>query len=325
MGDCLKRLDSIIDWSIFVRAIEPNFGSANNSTAGGRPAYPVEVMFKLLIIHRLNNLSDAQTEFQACDRLTYRRLLGMSLADAIPDQNTIREFRERLVKADLFEHLFDLFNQQLFEKGLFPKEGSVIDATFVEVPRQRNKREENQLLKDGITPKAWTEKPEKLAQKDLDARWAKKNKEVHYGYKNHLKINVRSKLIEAATVTTAAVHDSQAVGELVEPGDSIVFADSAYGGKPVAEKMEAAGVVPAIVGKAQNGKGLSDFQRLYNKAVSQVRARVEHVFGAMTGDAGRLFQRHIGYARNRAAIILLNLVYNMRRYEQIVRLKLMPV
>ena len=45
----------------------------------------------------------------------------------------------------------------------------------------------------------------------------------------------------------------------------------------------------------------------------------------MTGDAGRLFQRHIGYARNRAATILLNLLYNMRRHEQIVRLKLMPV
>jgi len=325
MGDCLNRLDSMIDWKIFVELIEPHFGSANNTAVGGRPAYPVEVMFKLLTIQRLNNLSDAQTEFQACDRLTHRRFLGLSLADAIPDQNTIREFREKLVKADLFAQLFEIFNRQLLQKGLLPKEGSVIDATFVEVPRQRNSREENRQIKGGATPEPWTQKPEKLAQKDVDARWTKKNQEAYYGYKDHLKINVRSKLIEAAVVTSAEVHDSQAVGQLVEKGDVMIFADSAYSGKPVAEEMASVGVSPAIVGKARQGRELTGLQRKYNRAVSRVRARGEHVFGAMTGDAGRLFQRHIGYARNRSAIIMLNLVYNLRRYEQIVRLDLMPI
>jgi hypothetical protein len=89
--------------------------------------------------------------------------------------------------------------------------------------------------------------------------------------------------------------------------------------------MAAKGVAPAVVGKAQRGQGLSVFQRKFNRMVSRVRARGEHVFGAMSGDAGRLFQRHIGYARNRAAIQMQNLVYNLRRYEQIVRLNLMPV
>jgi len=34
-----------------------------------------------------------------------------------------------------------------------------------------------------------------LAQKDHDARWAKKNNEVHYGYKDHILCDVDSKLV----------------------------------------------------------------------------------------------------------------------------------
>jgi IS5 family transposase len=323
MGDCLARLDSLIDWNLFVQAVEPLVGSANSTTAGGRPAYSTTIMLKLLILQRLHNLSDEQTQFQACDRLSYQRFLGLTLADRIPDRNTLREFREKLVKADAFQQLFDIFGARLRAKGFIPKEGSVIDASFVEVPRQRNRREENRQIKNGVTPPEWEEKPAKLAQKDVDARWAIKNEEVHFGYKNHIKIDVRSKLIEKASVTSAEVHDSQELGRLVEAGDGLVFADSAYKGQPVAEKMEAVGAIPAVAGKSKRGAPLSAFQKQFNKGVSRVRARVEHVFGAMVGDAGRLFQRHIGFARNRAGIILLNLVYNLRRYEQIVRLALM--
>jgi transposase, IS5 family len=213
----------------------------------------------------------------------------------------------------------------LSSQGLFPKNGSVVDATFVEVPRQRNTRHENQQIKEGGIPEEWRENPDKMAQKDVDARWAKKNDEVHYGYKNHIKINVESKLIEKAVVTTASVHDSQPVEKLVEPGDTMVFVDSAYSGGPVGAKLEEIGVVRAVVTKATRGSELTELQKECNKAVSRVRARVEHAFGAMTGDAGRIFQRHIGFARNEAAVTMLNLVYNIRRYEQIVRLKLMPL
>ena len=324
-GDCLQRLDALVTWEMFLPVIDPVFGSANNTTAGGRPAYSSKMMLKLLIVQRLYNLSDAQAEFQASDRLSYQRFLGVTLADPIPDQNSIREFREALVKAGVFNKLFDIFNEQLRGQGLLPKNGSVVDATFVEVPRQRNSRDENRQIKEGSTPADWQDKPSKLAQKDVDARWAKKNEEVHYGYKNHIKINIESKLIETAVVTTASVHDSQAVEDLVKPGDKMVFVDSAYSGGPVGAQMEKLGVVRAVVTKAIRGGELTELQKQCNQAISKVRARVEHAFGAMTGDAGRIFQRHIGFARNESAVILLNLIYNLRRYEQIVRLKLMPV
>jgi hypothetical protein len=82
------------------------------------------------------------------------------------------------------------------------------DAIFVEAPRQRNTREENKHIKEpGKAPENWKEKPHKLCQKDIDARWTKKNNATYFGYKNHVKAEVKTKLIETYKVTDASVHD----------------------------------------------------------------------------------------------------------------------
>ena len=128
-GDILHRPDALIDWKGFLTVVDPLLGESNSSRSGGRPAFSSELMLKLLIVQSLYNLSDAQAEFQANDRLSFQRFLGLTLADRVPDQNTIREFRETLVKANGFERLFELFNGQLQSRGLLPKNGSVINRT----------------------------------------------------------------------------------------------------------------------------------------------------------------------------------------------------
>jgi hypothetical protein len=45
-------------------------------------------------------------------------------------------------------------------------------------------------------------KPHKLSQKDVDARWTKKNNAVFYGYKNHVKADTKTKLIVRAPLKT---------------------------------------------------------------------------------------------------------------------------
>lgn len=77
-----------------------------------------------------------------------------------------------------------------------------MDATF-DVPRQRNSRSENEASQEGKTPEEWEDQAAKLRQKDTDARWAKKGEEVHFGYKNHVKVDEKSKLIEKYEVTDA--------------------------------------------------------------------------------------------------------------------------
>jgi IS5 family transposase len=322
-GDPLERLNGVIDWSWFEPALNQAFPSVTPKGPGGRPSYPRLLLFRMLILQRLYSLSDEAIQFQVLDRLSFQRFLGLNMADAVPDQNTVREFREALHQADAFTALCESFRQQLEAQGLLPKDGVMVDATFVEVPRQRNTKEENEQIKGGQTPTTWSEK--KAAHKDVDARWTKKNEDTFYGYKDHVKVNQVTKFIEAAVVTVASTHDSQVVADLVEAGDVVVFADSAYTGAQVSEILEERGVDGCIVQKGERNHPLNAEDLATNRDISRVRARVEHPFAVMSGTAGRIFQRYIGMVRNCGAILLMNLCYNLRRYETVVRLKLYPL
>jgi IS5 family transposase len=75
-------------------------------------------MFKVLVLQRLYNLSDAQMQFQLLDRLSFLRFLGLGLHSSVPDEKTIWAFREKLTGRGLIEKLFDRFQTYLEEKGL---------------------------------------------------------------------------------------------------------------------------------------------------------------------------------------------------------------
>jgi len=207
----------------------PGYSPREEKTAGAKP-YDVVFMFKILILQRLYKLSDQQAEYQITDRMSFTRFLGLRIGEAIPDYSTVWRFREALSEADAVKPLFERFNAHLAAKGLLPQTGIIVDASFVEVPRQRNSREENAQIKQGQTPAKWENQPDKLAQKDTDARWTKKNDQTHYGYKNHVRSDAETNLIANYTVTAASTHDSQGLDELVGPDDRgrELWGDSAY-------------------------------------------------------------------------------------------------
>ena len=102
-------------------------------------------------------------------------------------------------------------------------------------------------------------------------------------------------------------------------------ADSAYSGAPIAAMLAARDIAPRIFKEGTRGHPLTQKQIKSNRKESRVRFRVEHVFAVMTGQAGRVFLRYIGAERTKAAVVMMNLTYNLVRYEQIVRLDLMPL
>jgi len=210
LGDPLEKLNKVIDWESFRYSLSTIFKKEAKGP-GGRPPYDYVLMFKVLILQRLYGISDAQAEYQIKDRLSFMRFLGLSLCDSIPDEKTIWLFRERLVQAKAIDTLFYRFTRKLEDKGLITREGSIVDASFVDVPRQRNSKDENDTIKKGEIPEEWKAegKENMVEQKDVDARWTKKNDETHYGYKNHVKADKDSKLIVKYEVTSAEVHDSQ--------------------------------------------------------------------------------------------------------------------
>ena len=316
-GDALEKLNKYINWELFRKPLENALkNEEKDEQKGGRPAYDLLLLFKILILQRMYNLSDHQTEYQINDRLSFMRFLGLTLSDTVPDEKTIWLFREKLSRNGLIDRLYETFQKQLMKEGVLAQNGSIVDASFVDVPKQRNSRDENHDIKNGKPPESFEENPAKKRQKDLDARWVTKHNEKHYGYKNHIKIDKGSKLITAYTVTDAAVHDSQVLEKLLTDDDAHhdLFGDSAYSGDPIAKNLKQRTIRNRINEKGYRGNPLTEVQRERNRNKSRTRARVEHVFGFIESVFKGSFIRSIGIIRARVMIGLTNLCYNLRRY-----------
>ena len=139
-----------------------------------------------------------------------------------------------------------------------------------------------------------------------------------------MKADAQSKLLERYAVTDASVHDSQKLAELVATGDGEVYADSAYRSAEAEAMLARKQVTSQIHERAYRNRPLTDVQQENNRRKSKIRARIEHVFGFMSQSMKGFYLRYIGRRRNAAVIGLIHLIDNLARYEQIVRLKLLP-
>lgn len=320
-SDPLVKLDASIRWEQFQDILNEAFKKERG--VGGRPPYDYIMMFKILILQRYYNLSDDQCEYQILDRLSFMRFLGLQLSDKVPDSKTIWLFKQTLIEKGTIEKLFDQFSQSLNSLGLIINEGKIVDASFVEVPRQRNSREENAQVKEGKIPQDWKENPNKLAQKDIDAKWTKKNTELHFGYKNHVKVDHKSKLIDSYVITDASVHDSQPIGELFEEQDmgQELYADSAYSTPEIEDTVSFLDMTSKIHEKGARNRPLTVDQKESNKIKSKVRVRVEHVFGFIENSMNGSKIKSIGIKRAKGIIGLMNLTYNMFRTIQLMHIQ----
>jgi IS5 family transposase len=321
LGDPLQRLSDYIDWNIFKAPLESAFmEELKNRAKGGRPSFDKLIMFKALIIQSLYNLSDDQLEYQIVDRTSFKRFLGLKKSDKVPDSKTFWFFREQLIEKDVILSLFRTFNETLDSAGVFANEGKMVDASFVEAPRQRNTREENAHIKQtGTAPEQWKETPHKLRQKDVNARWTKKNNVTFFGYKNHIKADTKTKLIEEFIVTDASVHDSQPIEGLLTENDKgqPLYADSAYTGEEQEKVYREKEVINMVHEKGYRNKPLTDEQKTDNREKSRVRVRVEHVFGFVENSMNGSIVRTIGIVRAQAKIGMMNLTYNISRCVQL--------
>jgi IS5 family transposase len=321
LGDPLEKLGKGIDFEIFRDLLEVNLSKGSQSS-GGRPPYDYVMMFKIIILQRFYNLSDDQVEYQINDRMSFMRFLDLSIADDIPDSKTVWYFREQLTDLGLVEELFALFLKELEKLNLIVNEGKIVDASFVEVPRQRNSRDENTQIKAGEIPERFEANPHVKSQKDTDARWTKKNKVNYFGYKNHVKQDAGSKIVVKYKVTAANVHDSQATEDLLDENDKgeDLYGDSAYSGESQVNIISGKEMNNKICEKGTRNHPLTEEQEANNREKSKIRSRVEHIFGFMEMSMNEMYIQCIGLKRATAIIGLMNLTYNMFR-----KIQLMPV
>ena len=316
-SDPLVKLQQHVDFELFRKPLEAHFDTGRDKSLGGRPSFDSLLMFKILILQRYYNLSDDNTEYAILDRLSFMRFLGLTISDTVPDAKTIWNFKNELSKSQLVEKLFSILDKALTQRGIILNKGKMIDASIVEVPIQRNSEEENDQIKGGETPQGWSEN--KRRQKDTDAQWVRKNGKNYYGYKDHIKADIKTKLITGYSVTPANVPDNAVIDQLIDKKDrgQKLYADSAYRSKEIEANLKRKKVISMIHEKGYRYKKLTEAAEKRNKRKSKIRARVEHIFGFMTNSMSGKFIRCRNQIRAQATIGLMNITYNLFRVVQL--------
>jgi len=331
-GDPLERPLSVVDFEVFRPTLDAAFGRKDRSR-GGRPPLDAVIMFKILVHQALYGLSDELAECQVRDRLSFMRFLGLGSGDRVPDCTTRRLFREALGDGGGDGGAVRQLRRGAEERGYFALGGQIVDASIMEVPRQRLTRKEKQQIRDGEDP-PWP--TAKARQKDTQARWTVKRGRVKakpgpaldgsearmvegllipsFSYKSHINIDRRFRLIRRFAVTDAARHDGAQLPGLPNPDafDSRVRADSAYRSKANEAAIAAAGRRSMVHFRKPKGWPMPEPHRRANRARSMVRSDVEHVF-ADQKQRMALFIRPIGLGRATVKIGMANLAYNFRR------------
>ena len=330
-GDALERLNAIVDFEMFRPDLERAVPRSERSK-GGRPPYDHVLMFRVLILQSSHSLSDERTEYLIKDRLSFMRFLRLSLAQSVPDANSIWNFREALTRAKIdgkpaIEVLFTRFDAALTKAGFLAMGGQIIDATIVAAPKQRNTEAEKKDIKEGRIPEDWKRKPAKLRQKDRDARWTVKYSKAKpsedgakrvdlaipaFGYKNHIGIDRVHGLIRTWAATDASRHDGAQLPNLVDKTNtaSDVWADTAYRSAKNEKHLAENGLRSQIHRKKPQGKPMPE-------AVARPTARSRRFAPTSNTSSpnkrGRWFWPFEQSASPEPQIGLANLTYNMKR------------
>src|SRR3990172_2008204 len=269
LGDRLELMKAQIDWQPFIPLVRNVFH--DNKIDGGRPHTDELIVVRSMLLQSWYGLSDPELEFQCHDRLSFRNFLGFP--ENIPDFSTIWKARERLLKSGVEPQIWSELQRQLNQKGYTIKKGVIQDATFIEAELGRKRHyKEKKAEKDGEKIQ-YTEKQQQHI--DKDGSFSIKHGQVHFGYKNHTKLDVGHTLIRAYEVTTASLHDGEI--DLVKNGDGIAYRDKGYHGK----KLLAKHVQDKTMKRAARGHPLIEKEIKRNRAISSIRSPGERPFGVI--------------------------------------------
>lgn len=291
----LDRIAALLNWGPLSYRLEKHCRKQD-----GRPPFAPAMMFRALLLAQWYGLSDRDLEDALCDRLSFRRFVGLGLEEATPDHTTLCRFRERLHEAGLTDKLLALVNAQIEAKGLMLKRGTLIDATIVETAAARPALESTD------------------APVDPDAAFLKRQGKPGsaYGYKAHVAVDQGSLLVRAAKLTPANVAETLVADELIlaTRDSGAVYADKAYDTRARRELLASLSIEDHIMHRPnKHHPMLPPELTARNAANSKIRCAVETIFAVLKQTYGYRRTRYFGLVRNQLQLTLLAICFNLRR------------
>lgn len=295
----LEEMDKVIPWHEIEEWFHKEVKRRLRNV--GRPSYPILLMFKIHLLQQWYNLSDRETEFQICDRLSFRKFLGLGIEDSVPDATTIENFRHMLERINASAVLLEVLDNYFSKIGLIKKEGNIIDATFMRANS-----------KPHIDPNK---------NSDVDASLGHKG----FGYSVTVNMDKKTKLVRKTVVTPANVLDFKSAKDSMLGDEKELYADKGYEGARKILSRSHPNCKLNIMYKRQRAKKgfkhleLDVFRSFSNSQYSKVRSRVEHVFAAIKSVFKFSRLRYRGLERVKTKFESLVLAYNFYRLGFLMR------
>lgn len=283
----LAEIEVTTPWASLVKVIRPHYP---NSGGAGRPPIGVERMLRMYVAQQCFGLSDEGTEDALYDSQAIRHFVGIDLnREAAPDATTLLKFRRLLEAHKLTESIFNEINAHLAEKGLFLREGTIVDATLIAAPPSTKNEE---------------------GKRDGEMHQTKKGNQWHFGMKAHIGVDAQSGLVHTLVGTAANVHDVTQAQTLLHGDETDAFGDAGYQG---VEKREENLELPVIWHVAMRpGKRralpkteLGELQERAEQIKASIRAKVEHPFHVVKNLFKHRKTRYKGLAKNTAQLFSL--------------------
>jgi IS5 family transposase len=292
----LDRLSGLVKWYRF----EKLMAHLRDEEGPGRPGYPVIVLFRALLLQSLYGLSERELEEALADRLSFKRFVGLSLEDAVPDHTVLNRFRNLLIKQGLLEKLFGELDRQLENAGLILKRGTMLDATLIQAVSAPPKQDRPSI--------------------DPDARFTGRQGKgsFTFGYKAHVGVDEGSGLIRAVLTTPANVNDTTPADYLIRGDEAVVWADAAYDTHARRARLKAEGKKPRIARRPnKHHPDLPARLKRYNRLIARRRAAVETTFATLKCRMRLTRIRYVGLTKATAQVLLAAIAFNMRRWAAI--------
>ena len=198
----LRQLNDLLDWDELTLDLDR---LANNHT-GGRPRYNPTLMFKMLFLSYLYEMSDRLTAEMCSHHIIFKYFLGLDIAMSAPDYSTLCSFRNQLIKklgASWLDQVCSDLIAEAQNYGVVFGQVLALDATHT-TANVNTFKEADRTKKEGLDPldkdASWGVKG---SESKLEASTGRKVKVVKYfyGYKAHLLADTKTGLIIKATAS----------------------------------------------------------------------------------------------------------------------------